>query len=169
LKIWLILLLTLAALLLLSSRLLADDGSIAIDEDSRQDTTGASPAFVARIGVNYSLEKPDFKHSPRRSVLLSTMLPGLGQANNGRWAKASTFVVIGSLLVAKIVVESQRADRYLYLSHTAQSDEEAEALYEAYSNHFDRRDRFIWWAVGFWLYNMLDAYVDGHLFGFSRQ
>jgi len=168
LKIWVILLMTLIALLLLTSRLLADDGSV-VDEQSRQDTTDASAAFVARIGIDYSLEKPDFKHSPRKSVLLSAIVPGLGQANNGRWAKASTFVVVGSLLVAKIVVESQRADRYLYLSRHASSDDEAEAFYDAYSDHFDRRDRFIWWAVGFWLYNMLDAYVDGHLFGFSRQ
>ncbi len=168
-KICVIIVVTVAALLILSSRLLADDGSITLDEQSRQDSTNASPAFIPRMGIDYSLEKPNFRHSPRRSVILSAILPGLGQADNGRWAKATSFVVIGSLLVAKIAVESQRADRYLYLSRHAASDEEAEALYGAYTDHFDRRDRFIWWAVGFWIYNMLDAYVDGHLFGFSRQ
>jgi hypothetical protein len=113
--------------------------------------------------------EPDFKHSPRKSVLLSTAWPGIGQADNGRWAKASAFVVVGALLVTKIVVESQRADRYLYLSRNATSQEDSEAYYAKYTSHFDARDRMIWWTVGFWIFNMFDAYIDGHLFAFSRQ
>jgi hypothetical protein len=76
--------------------------------------------------------------------------------------------VIGSLLVANIVVESQRADRYRNLS-IGSEDDEAAYYYDQYSSHLDRRDSFTWWTVGFWALNLLDAYVDGHLFSFSRQ
>jgi hypothetical protein len=165
-----VLLLSLGALLLLASTLLADDGSFNFDESTSPDTASASPVSLTGVTTSFSLEKePEINHSPRRSVLYSAALPGLGQANNGRWAKASSFVVIGSLLVTKIFVESQKADRYLHLSRNATTLEEADALYDDYSRHFDARDRLIWWAVGFWAFNMLDAYIDGHLFGFSRQ
>lgn len=165
-----ILLLSLLALLLLASSLLADDGSRSIDKETFPDTTAASPVSLAGVTSSFSLEKqPEIKHSSARSVLYSAALPGLGQANNGRWAKASSFVVVGSLLVTKIFVESQKADRYLHLSRNATTLEESDALYDDYSRHFDARDRLIWWAVGFWVFNMLDAYIDAHLFGFSRQ
>jgi hypothetical protein len=158
------------ALLLLASSLLADDGTTEVDEATRPDTTTTMPISLVGVGNSFHLEnEPDYKHSPQKSVLFSTILPGLGQAQNGRWAKASAFVVVGSLLVTKIIVESERADRYLYLSRGATTNDEAEALYGSYIDHFDRRDRLIWWAVGFWVYNMIDAYIDGHLFEFSRQ
>ena len=165
-----VLLLSLSALLLLASSLLADDGSLSFDERTLPDTTSAHPISLTGVTTSFRLERqPEISHSPGRSVLYSAAIPGLGQANNGRWAKASSFVVVGSLLVTKIFVESQKADRYLHLSRNATSLEEADALYEDYSRHFDARDRLIWWAVGFWVFNMLDAYIDGHLFAFSRQ
>lgn len=165
-----VLLLSFLALLLLASSLLADDGSIRLDEGTFPDSSSTSPVSLAGVTTSFSLEKqPEIKHSPGRSVLYSAILPGLGQANNGRWAKASSFVVVGSLLVTKIFVESQKADRYLHLSRDATTLEEADALYDDYSRHFDARDKLIWWAVGFWVSNMLDAYIDSHLFAFSRQ
>lgn len=160
----------LLALVMWASSLLADDGTVNLDEGSFPDSSSASPASLQGVTPSFSLEKePEIRHSPGRSVLYSAALPGLGQAQNGRWAKASSFVMVGSLLVTKILVESQRADRYLHLSRNATTLEEAEALYDDYSRHFDARDRLIWWAVGFWVFNMLDAYIDGHLFAFSRQ
>ena len=165
-----VLLLSLLALLLLASSLLADDGSVRLDEGDFPDTSSTSPVSLAGVTTSFSLEKqPDIEHSPVRSVLYSAALPGLGQANNGRWAKASSFVVVGSLLVTKMFVESQTADRYLHLSRNATTLEEADALYDDYSPPFDARDKLIWWAVGFWVFNMLDAYIDSHLFAFSRQ
>lgn len=165
-----VLLFGLLALLLLASSLLADDGSMSFEDSTFPDSSSNAPISLTGVTTSFSLEKqPEIRHSPGRSVLYSTVIPGLGQANNGRWAKASSFVVVGSLLVTKIFVESQKADRYLHLSRNATSLDEADALYEDYSRHFDARDRLIWWAVGFWVFNMLDAYIDGHLFAFSRQ
>jgi hypothetical protein len=170
LKLSLIILLSVIALLVLASSLLAHDGQAKVDERTLPDTSLTMPVALVGVRHNFELEKEsDVKYSPAKSVLLSTMLPGLGQVRNGKWAKASAFLVVGSLLVTKVIVESERADRYLYLSRNAPTDEEAETLYQEYSTHFDRRDRFVWWAVGFWIYSMLDAYIDSHLFGFSRQ
>jgi hypothetical protein len=163
-------LLTGAALLLLANSLFADDGSVEASRDSVPDPVSNSPISLVGITRDYGLEQqPDFKHSPRTSVLYSTIAPGLGQARNGRWAKASAFVAVGALLVASTVIESDRADRYLHLSRNATTPEDAEAYFADYARHSDARDRMVWWTVGFWILNMLDAYIDGHLFAFSRQ
>jgi hypothetical protein len=170
LRLEIVLLFGLLALLMWASSLLADDGTLNLDEESMPDTSAAAPASLAGVTPSFSLERePEVAYSPRRSVLYSAALPGLGQARNGRWAKASAFVVVGSMLVSKVFVESQRAEHYLHLSRNALTVEESDAYYDEYSRHFDARDRLIWWAVGFWVFNMLDAYIDGHLFGFSRQ
>jgi hypothetical protein len=158
------------ALLLLATSLFADDGSVKANRDSLPDPVSTSPVSLVGIPRDFGLEQqPDLKHSPRTSVLYSTIVPGLGQARNGRWAKASAFVVVGALLVAKTMVESDRADRYLYLSRNATSPDESDDYLAEYSRHYDARDRMVWWTVGFWIVNMLDAYIDGHLFAFSRQ
>jgi hypothetical protein len=157
------------AILFLASSLMADDRSHEIDKSDFPDTSSVTPGSFVGIRPGFSLEEvPKLKHSPMKSVLFSAVVPGLGQADNGRWAKASAFVVVGSLLLSKIAVESDRADRYLHLARNGPI-EEFDANYHDYSSHFDRRDRYVWWAVAFWIYNMFDAYIDGHLFGFSQQ
>jgi hypothetical protein len=158
------------ALLLLASSLLADDRGAQIGTSALPDTSPPSPGSFVGVRPNFRLEEvPKIKHSPLRSMLFSAVAPGLGQATNGRWAKASAFIAVGSVLVSRILVERDRADRYLYLSRTAASEEEALDYYSEYSSHYDRRDRFVWWGVAFWVYNVFDAYIDGHLFGFSQQ
>jgi hypothetical protein len=158
------------ALLLGASSLLAADGTAQANPDTLPDSTSVSPPALTGIRGSYNIETESaIRHSPMASVFLSTILPGLGQARNGHWAKASAFVVVGSLLVTKAIVESERADRYLYLSRNAPTQSESDRYYAEYQTHFDRRDSLVWWAVGFWVYNMFDAYIDGHLFGFSRQ
>jgi hypothetical protein len=155
--------------LVLASSLMADDRSPQIGKPDLPDTSTAVPGSFVGVRPGFSLEDmPRLKHAPMKSVLFSTVVPGLGQAQNGRWVKASAFVLIGSLLVTRIAVEADRADRFLYLSRNAIGGD-AQVYYDEYSSHFDRRDRFVWWAITFWIYNMFDAYIDGHLFGFSRQ
>jgi len=166
----LILLLSGIAVLCFASSLLADDGASAVYESSLPESTAANPGSLVGVRTKFELEEvPELDHSPVKMVLFSAAVPGLGQAANGRWAKASAFLALGALLVSKALVEGERADRYLYLSRNATADDEAQTYYDEYSSHYDRRDRFVWWAAAFWVYNMLDAYIDGHLFGFSRQ
>jgi len=166
----LVLLLSSIAVLFLASSLLADDRSPGIDKSDLPDTSSAAPADFTGTRPSFRLDQaPHLRHPPLRSVLFSTVMPGLGQADNGRWAKASAFIMVGAVLLSRVAVESDRSDRYLHLSMEALTDEASQAYYDQYSAHFDRRDRYVWWTAVFWAYGMLDAYVDGHLFGFSRQ
>ena len=157
-------------LLVVATSLFADDGSAALKAEIPADTTDTSPVAFTGTLNRFDLESHlQSKPNPWKSVFLSGIYPGLGQLNNGSWAKSTAFIVIGSLLVANIVVESQRANRYRDLTLTSGDEDEAAYYYGRYSSHLDRRDSFTWWTVGFWALNLLDAYVDGHLFSFSRQ
>jgi hypothetical protein len=169
-RLGLVLLLGGLGLLVLATSLFAGDGSPVIRSEIPADTSQTSPAAFTSTLNRYDLESHlKSKPNPWKSVFLSGVYPGLGQLNNGSWAKSTAFIVIGSLLVANIVVESQRANRYKDLTIGSENDDEAAYYYDQYSSHLDRRDSFTWWAVGFWALNLLDAYVDGHLFSFSKQ
>ena len=158
------------AVLVLASSLMADDRSPRIDRSDFPDSSEVMPAALVGVRPGFRLDEvPTFSHPPIKSVLFSAVLPGLGQAYNGRWAKASAFIAVGALLVSRMAVERDRSDRYLNLARTAQTDQEYDDFYGKYSRHFDLRDRYVWWAVTFWAYNLFDAYIDGNLFGFSRQ
>jgi hypothetical protein len=166
----LLILLGVLGLLVVATSLFADDGSAALKAEIPADTTETSPAAFTSSINRFDLESHLHRQpNPWKSVFFSGIYPGLGQLNNGRWAKSTAFIVIGSLLVANVVVESQRANRYRDLTFESQDEQEAAYYYGQYSSHLDRRDSFTWWTVGFWALNLLDAYVDGHLFSFSRQ
>ena len=166
----LILILGMLGLLVLAGSLFAADGSASVKAEIPADTTHTSPvAFTSSLN-RYDLESHlQRKPNPWKSVFLSGVFPGLGQLNNGSWAKSTAFIVIGSLLVANIVVESQRANRYKDLTLGSDNEDDAAYYYDRYTSHLDRRDGFTWWTVGFWALNLLDAYVDRHLFSCSNQ
>jgi len=157
-------------LLVLATSLFAGEVSPAASSEAPPDSGEAGPVAFIGMPHRYDLESHlEAKPNPWKSVFLSGIFPGLGQLDNGAWAKSTAFMVIGSLLVANIVVESQRADRYRALYSGSGDEDEAAYYYGRYTSHLDRRDSFTWWTVGFWALNLLDAYVDGHLFSFSRQ
>jgi len=157
-------------ILFLASSLMADDGSPEVTGTYLPDTTAGSPGSFVGVRPSFNLEEtPEIHHSPWKSLAFSAAVPGLGQATNGRWAKATAFVAVGAILLSKIAVENDRADRYLYLSRSSTSEQDAQAYFNEYSSHFDRRDQLVWWAVIFWAYNVFDAYIDGNLFGFLQQ
>ena len=87
------------------------------------------------------------------AIIRSAILPGWGQYYNGMWFKA-ILVLGGELgLISAAVIQHQRA---------VQTDiPEAREFYE------NDRSRWIWYSVGFWLLNIIDALVDAHLKDFD--
>jgi len=107
--------------------------------------------------------------SPRSSLLMSTVVPGWGQLANGHPVKAAACFAAGAGLVGRVFIETRRADEALRRAETAATNAEYLRHYGDYTEHFNRREDAIWWAIFFWLYVMVDAYVDAHLFGFDEE
>ncbi|MBN1779958.1 hypothetical protein JW948_02435 [bacterium] len=87
------------------------------------------------------------------AMLRSALMPGWGQAYNHQWLKA--LMVLGA--------ESGLAGNAVYMNRKAlvsQTDDERE-----FYRH--NRNTFVWWFAAVYMLNILDAYVDAHLFQFD--
>jgi hypothetical protein len=78
--------------------------------------------------------------SPTKAVLYS-LVPGGGQWYNGKYGKA---VLLFCGAAALTTVRTYGPDR-------------------------QTRENASWWLVGLYIYNLLDAYVDAHLYHFDEQ
>ncbi len=107
--------------------------------------------------------------SPRSSLLMSTVLPGWGQVATGHPVKGALCFAAGAGLLGSVFIEGRRANLALERARASTTNAEYLHHYDAYSTHFNRREDRAWWAVFFWLYAMIDAYVDAHLAGFDEE
>jgi hypothetical protein len=96
---------------------------------------------------------PSVVKSPRTAMLRSAFLPGWGQWYNNQKLKA--LIVFGgeAALIGNAVYYNQMA-----VSSSTYGDRK---FYQ------DIRSQFLWWLVAVHLLNILDAYVDAHLFDFD--
>jgi hypothetical protein len=131
----------------------------------------AGLAVLAMLVMSGPARCEDSKHertvSPRTALLMSTAVPGWGQLANGKRIKGILCFATGAGLLGKYLIEDRRADRALERAGLATTNSEYLYYYDQYSAHFERKDDMIWWAAFFWLYAMIDAYVDAHLVGFD--
>lgn len=97
------------------------------------------------------------------AMVASAVYPGLGQLLNGKEPKAVIVSAVETFLIASLVMEDRRARNSLRLYKQTNRD----AYYDDYSEHFDRRQTLVWWAVVGAIYGLADAYVDAHLSDFD--
>lgn len=100
-----------------------------------------------------SLSTPVKMKIPRNAMIYSALCPGLGQWYNEQ--KIKSVIVFGgeAALIGNAVYYNQQ----LVKSHV-----------ERDINFYDNlRGQFIWYSAFFYLINILDAYVDAHLFTFD--
>jgi hypothetical protein len=104
-------------------------------------------------------------HSPTGALLRSAALPGWGQFYNEEYLKGVVLGVTGTGLLTLLLIENSAANeaREDYLESGSPSDE------DHYELHRQNRLDLIWYTSAAWLYGMLDAYVDAHLFHFEIQ
>ena len=101
--------------------------------------------------------------SPWGAVLRSAILPGFGQFYNESYWKIPIIWGIGALLVSGWVYNNglYKENRDLFI----QSENE---IYRQRRDFYrDQRDNFTIYLVITYLLNLVDAYVDAHLFDFQ--
>ena len=128
----------------------AADGTLESAGAGRRVVPGTAPGEAART-------------SGATAMVASAVYPGLGQLLNGKEPKAVIVSAVETFLIASLVMEDRRARNSLRLYKQTNSD----AHYDDYSEHFDRRQTLVWWAVVGAIYGLADAYVDAHLSDFE--
>jgi hypothetical protein len=93
--------------------------------------------------------------SPRGAMLRSLVLPGWGQAYNGKWFKAAVIAGAEIGLITNSIIQNRLAK-----NSSAESDK---AFY------INNRNLSYWWLSGVILFSIIDAYVDAHLFDFDES
>lgn len=110
------------------------------------------------------------KKSPTVAVLLSAVLPGAGQFYNRSYWKIP---IIGGL-VGYFAFEYFRNNnlykdnRDLYVSTQTPENPDGDLNYRSLREFYrGQRDDFVWYFLIIYTINMIDAYVDAHLFDFD--
>jgi len=113
--------------------------------------------FVSRVQAQEkadSLDVPMLEtKSPTVAMIRSALLPGWGQWYNDQKWKALLVFGGEAALVGNAIYYNQRV---------AESTTDDERRF-----YRDVRGRFLWWLLAVHLLNVLDAYVDAHLWNFD--
>lgn len=117
-----------------------------------------------------SVKKFRMKKSPTTAVLLSAVLPGAGQFYNESYWKIP--IVMG--FVGYFGYEYFRNNnlykdnRELYVNSQTPENPDGDQNYKTLREFYrDQRDDFVWYFLIVYVINMVDAYVDAHLFDFD--
>lgn len=103
--------------------------------------------------------------SPWGAVLQSAVLPGLGQIYNESYWKAPLIWGIAGWFVYNWIDNNNlyKDNRTLFL-------ETGESIYKLRRDFYrDQRDNFTIYFVFLYFLNLVDAYVDAHLYDFNVQ
>jgi len=105
----------------------------------------------------------EMQKSPWGAVLRSAIIPGLGQIYNESYYKAPLIWALGGWLTYNWVNNNNLKNDYAELF--IQTGNESYRLLR--TTYQDRRDEFAIYIGLVYLLNLVDAYVDAHLFDFS--
>jgi hypothetical protein len=123
-------------------------------------------------GVVKKSVKKEFrmKKSPLLAVLLSAVLPGAGQFYNESYWKVPIFIGLTVYLGYEYYDNNKTYRNYRDQYEASQNlyppygDLSLLSLREFYRN---QRDDFFWYFIIVYVLNMVDAYIDAHLFDFN--
>jgi hypothetical protein len=101
---------------------------------------------------------------PKVALFTSAALPGLGQLYNGRRIKVGLAAGFFSVYLAGAWLNWKDAQRWTVILENlpeGANDRFAQAQVDFYKE--TSRD-FVWWSAAIWVINILDAWIDAHLF-----
>ena len=103
--------------------------------------------------------------SPWGAVGRSAIIPGWGQLYNESYWKIPVFWGVGALLISGWVYNNN-----LYTDNKNLYIESGNTVYKDRRDFYrDQRDNFTIYLVLLYLLNLVDAYVDAHLFDFNVE
>jgi len=105
------------------------------------------------------------RKNPKLAMLLSAVMPGMGQVYNGRRVKVAVAAGAFGFYASNTLLSKKRSDRF-----KAQRDkfDPASNQWNFYNGlqEFWKDDArtFLWWSGAAWLLILLDSWIDAHLY-----
>lgn len=150
---------------------------------AQNDSTKVDRSYItkdAQIGIadggGVSIGTSPTAKVPSTAALYSTVLPGLGQAYNGKYWKIPVVYTAMGVGVYSVIWNQQNYDVFLEAYRIRLSggiDDYFYILTEdtqliSWMDHYrNQRDMSILITIGIYAFNILDAYVDAHLSDFT--
>ena len=98
----------------------------------------------------------EVKRKNSKKAFIYSLLPGMGQAYNGKWIKSA--LVIG-LEASAYVSWQENLKKY--------RDYDSNDYPLNRHRYLEKRNKFAWWMGIIYIYAMIDAIVDAHLHSFD--
>lgn len=117
-----------------------------------------------------TIKKFRMKKSPTKAVLLSAVIPGAGQFYNESYWKIPVIAGFVGYFGYEFFRNNNlyKDNRDLYFNSQTPENPEGDQNYKTLREFYrDQRDDFVWYFLIVYVVNMLDAYVDAHLFDFD--
>jgi len=102
--------------------------------------------------------------SPTGALIRSAIIPGWGQIYNGSWWKAPIIWGLYAYYASKWIESNKQYKKYEDLFVQNPDQNRFKYIRDSYR---DYRDSFVVYAAIAYLLNLVDAYVDAHLFDFD--
>lgn len=135
---------------------------------------------------NYSLEKNNFNiindiikdtiksevsyKSPTKALIMSSILPGLGQFYNESYWKIPIIYGLSAFFIYEYIDYNKKFKDYNTKFEASVTPDNPYGSYylKSYREYYrDKRDAFIWYGGFLYLINIADAFVDAHLYNFN--
>ena len=111
------------------------------------------------IGFVFALPLKEKKLKNSKIAFYCSLVPGLGQAYNGKWLKSISIV---GLEYAACVAWIENKNLYNNYEENDYPDQLPKHRY------LQKRNKYAWWIGFIYVYGMIDAVVDAHLHNFDR-
>ncbi len=108
-------------------------------------------------GLAFGQEKEKERSKNPKVAFYYSLIPGLGQIYNGKWIKSAMIV---GLEIAAYVVWTENRDIY--------NDFENKDYPLQKRRYLEKRNKYAWWIGFIYVYGMIDAVVDAHLYQFKN-
>ena len=108
--------------------------------------------------------------SPGKAAVFSTVLPGLGQVYNESYWKIPVIYGIGAFFVSEYMGYDKQFKNYRdrFNMSVTPDNPNGNSTYKSYREYYrDKRDAYLWYGGFLYLINILDAFVDAHLYSFD--
>lgn len=117
-----------------------------------------------------SLKTGISEKSPIKAVIMSSVFPGLGQFYNESYWKIPLIYGLGAFFVYEYKDYNKKFNDFNSRYEASKTiDNPAGSYYlKSYREYYrDKRDAFLWYGGALYLLNILDAFVDAHLYNFN--
>jgi hypothetical protein len=106
--------------------------------------------LILMIGFVFALPLKEEKLKNSKIAFYCSLVPGLGQAYNGKWVKSVSIV---GLELAAYDAWKENKNNYMNTSK---------------HRYLEKRNKYAWWIGFIYVYGMIDAVVDAHLHNFDH-